>query len=235
MTNPQTDHPLNRTLAAARVVVSLFETGKKHGNPAALAVLDDGAGLSYGLHQATHRAGSLAKIVQAYAILQPLQTAIANDWYKLLINTSAANVTAQADNQKLRNWLKAAAHDPLMLRAQHEVFDREYLQPAMRECDQHGFNEPLSRVVVYDAFIQGGWRVCRDRTNDKHSAPVAEQEWIDDYLDVREAYLASLKSKAARASVYRPRALRELVKAGNWGLATPFKVRGSEITEVDLQ
>ena len=44
-------------------IVSVFETGKAEGDPAAVVVLPDGAGISYGLHQATDRAGSLDEIV----------------------------------------------------------------------------------------------------------------------------------------------------------------------------
>ena len=50
----------------AMAIVSIFETGKPRGNYAALAVLNDGAGISYGIKQFTHRSGSLLQVVEKY-------------------------------------------------------------------------------------------------------------------------------------------------------------------------
>jgi hypothetical protein len=49
-------------------VLSIFETGKvpTPASYSTCAILTDGAGISYGKHQATDRAGSLDKIVDLY-------------------------------------------------------------------------------------------------------------------------------------------------------------------------
>src|SRR3989442_7860583 len=47
-------------------IVHIFETSRPFGDYAAVAVLDDGAGVSYGISQFTHRSGSLAAVVDLY-------------------------------------------------------------------------------------------------------------------------------------------------------------------------
>src|SRR4051812_6136740 len=47
-------------------IVNIFETSRPFGNYAALAVLDDGAGVSYGICQFTHKSGSLVAVVETY-------------------------------------------------------------------------------------------------------------------------------------------------------------------------
>src|SRR5687768_4871313 len=50
----------------AMAIVSIFETGKPRGNYATVAVLNDGAGISYGIKQFTHRSGSLLQVIEKY-------------------------------------------------------------------------------------------------------------------------------------------------------------------------
>lgn len=224
-----------RDLAAARAIVSVFETNKVRGNASAVAVLDDGAGISYGIHQATHRAGSLAAVLTCYAERQPNQAAQARDYVAMLADVEPANITRCNNNEAFKNWLRAVAQDPAMRQAQFDVFDRDYMQPAVDAAKECKFVEPLSLAVLYDAHIQGGWRTCRNKTNERHAKPVSEREWIADYLAVRQAWLQSLPKKAQRNSVYRPKALLQLVQAGNWRLTAPFSVRGFTVTAADLE
>lgn len=232
----QTPPSLARAQAAARVILSIFETSKKRGNASALAVLRDGAGLSYGCHQATHRAGSLGNVLLAYATLQPEQSVTAMRYHKLLKDRSESNVNRQSDNHELRSWLKKVGlHDPLMLRAQEQVFNRDYMAPATAEWQRRSFTTPLSLVIVYDSFIQGSWHLCRERTSQNHRGPVSEREWMATYLNEREDFLLSLRTQDQRNSVYRPRALRQLLIQANWQLTTPFTVRSITVEEADLQ
>ncbi len=50
----------------ALAIVNIFETSRPMGDYAAVAVLDDGAGVSYGIAQFTHRSGSLAAVIDEY-------------------------------------------------------------------------------------------------------------------------------------------------------------------------
>ena len=53
-------------LLKALAIVNVFETGKPFGEFTAVAVLNDGAGISYGISQFTHRSGSLAAVIERY-------------------------------------------------------------------------------------------------------------------------------------------------------------------------
>ena len=50
----------------ASAIVRVFETGSARGNYSAVAVLNDRAGVSYGVSQFTHRSGSLGRVVERY-------------------------------------------------------------------------------------------------------------------------------------------------------------------------
>ena len=50
----------------ALAIVSIFETSKPFGEYDACVVLNDGAGVSYGINQFTHRSGSLSMVIRRY-------------------------------------------------------------------------------------------------------------------------------------------------------------------------
>ena len=50
----------------ALAIVHIFETSKAFGDYGACVVLNDGAGVSYGINQFTHRSGSLLEVITAY-------------------------------------------------------------------------------------------------------------------------------------------------------------------------
>ncbi len=50
----------------ALAIVHIFETSRPFGEYAAYAVLNDGAGVSYGINQFTHRSGSLFEVIRNY-------------------------------------------------------------------------------------------------------------------------------------------------------------------------
>src|SRR5438876_9989277 len=50
----------------ALAIVHIFETSRPFGDYAACVVLNDGAGVSYGINQFTHRSGSLGAVIERY-------------------------------------------------------------------------------------------------------------------------------------------------------------------------
>ncbi len=223
-----------RDKAAARAILSVFETSQKQGDPAAVAVLDDGAGVSYGIKQFTHGGGALEEVLREFARLAPAHQASATRYADQLRNRSAANVEQMGADLSFRQWLRQAGRTPEMRTAQETIADRNYLNPALAECERNGFIEPLSLAVVFDSYVQGSWERCKRDTNAKHRRPVPEKRWIVDYLATRTQFLQGRKSGAARASVYRPATFQKLIERGNWKLATPFTVHGRTIEEDDL-
>src|SRR5574338_1656141 len=55
-----------RTKLIALAIVRIFETSKPFGDFGAVAVLNDGAGVSYGINQFTHRSGALLAVIERY-------------------------------------------------------------------------------------------------------------------------------------------------------------------------
>jgi chitosanase len=223
-----------RDKAAARVIVSIFETSKKHGDPAALAVLDDGAGISFGIHQATHKSGSLAKVVEHYVEIDGI---LADDLKGFLVamrNIQRPAIFQMANSITLRNLLiEAGTNDPLMRKAQEEVVDTNYMLPAIQFAEENGLTHPLALAICYDSMIQGGLRKVWARLALPLLTP-AQEERLKAYCIERARWLKSRNSRDVRNSAYRPQNLLALIEANNWQLHTPFSVRKIQVNEDDL-
>ncbi|MEP7075396.1 MAG: chitosanase [Acidobacteriota bacterium] len=149
----------------ALAIVRIFETGKAAGDYAAVAVLDDGAGVSYGINQFTHRSGSLLRVVERYlASGSNVGSAALRSAMSDLRLTTPAAIKRLSANSAFRTALKAAAATPEMRAAQDAVAEELYLKPAIEACEEMGFAEPLSLAVVYDSVNHGGWEKIRDLT-----------------------------------------------------------------------
>ena len=131
----------------AMAIVHIFETSQPFGDYAAYAVLNDGAGISYGINQFTHRSGSLADVIEEY-----LRTGgqvgedVFAEFLPLLRSASRRSIKRAAENRRLETALKAAANTPEMLAAQRTLaFDR-YLRPAIDACRRVGlYPAPYAR------------------------------------------------------------------------------------------
>jgi len=220
---------------AINCIISVFETGRLP-NPAAYAtcaILPDGAGISYGMHQSTDRAGSLDNIVKRYIDLGGVHAAALKAYLPYFASNKSASEPPKgpwsAETQAAVSLLKAAGADPLMQRAQEEVFDRDYFQPAVAHANQIGLTKALSLAVVYDTCIHsgpGGVSLIRNMFPAKSPANGGDEAaWVKAYIASRRAWLASNSKPVVQRTVYRMDALAELVSAGNWDLKPPFKVR----------
>ena len=221
-------------------VLSIFETGRV---PTAAAygmctILADGAGISYGKHQCTDRAGSLDAVVKRYIELGGQHAATLQGMLPLLAsNASCAEKPGgpyTAPVAALMNTLKAAGADPIMQKAQDEVFDRDYFAPAVNHAQQIGLTKALSLLVVYDTCIHsgpGGVTMIRNRFPEASPARGGDEAtWIKAYINARRAWLAGNSNPLVQRTVYRMDALKALVDAGAWDLPLPLTVRGVKIT-----
>src|SRR5688500_6446296 len=98
------------TLLKAMAIVNIFETGKPFGDFAACVVLNDGAGISYGINQFTHRSGSLADVVERYLELDGALGSVVFE--SALINlrrSEPAIIRSLAGDDRLKKTLRAAA------------------------------------------------------------------------------------------------------------------------------
>jgi len=211
----------------ALAIVSIFETSRPFGNYAAYAVLNDGAGVSYGIGQFTHRSGSLLAVIERYlkyggSIAAKTLAAVRPQ----LGDVSSTSIWRLAADGKFRAALRAAAVTPEMKEAQNAVAQERYLQPAITECERRGFRRALSLAVIYDSLVHGSfYRVARGVAADRGN----EREWITAYVRRRDAWLTSFSR--LRPTRYRTRFLLGQIAVGNWDLHLPITVQGEPLTE----
>lgn len=226
----ETFNHLDRLKAMA--IVNIFETGRPFGEYSALAVLNDGAGISYGFSQFTHRSGSLHAVVRHYLENGGrVGRSILIDHLLILRSTTVNAIATASQNSRLKNALKAAAVTREMREAQQAVaFDR-YLRPAIEACAGSGFVGPLSLAVIYDSIVHGSWERIRDHVRlDRLRVPAAsfERRWITEYVKKRHQWLRSVPR--LKVTSYRTAFFLAQIIAGNWSLDLPVTVHGFSLS-----
>lgn len=217
-----------RNKAAVKALVSCHETGKPVGNYSALVVLTDDAGITYGCHQATHKSGTIHKIVKMYCDISNSEVSKRLEPYIAGFKNPSLRHKYAAD-KKLKNLLIQAGEEPAMRFVQDKVFEVNYLEPAIQAVLGSGWTHPLSLAVVYDSMIQGGWTRVRDRVKGAN-----EKTWIKKYVAARRKWLLSSSRPIVRKSVYRMATFERLIANGNWFLDTPFLVHGVKVNDDHL-
>jgi len=228
----------DRDKLKALAIVHVFETGKPFGDYAACVVLNDGAGVSYGINQFTHRSGSLAAVVRTYLGLGGTvarETLTAK--LPALADKSAGSVARLSRDDQFKRALRAAAATGEMRLAQRRVAEERYLQPAIDTCERMGFVTPLALAVVYDSITHGSWDWISARV--KASVPsvyrdplIFEKSWITEYVRLRHRWLTEVRR--LRVTNYRTKFFLNQIAISNWTLALPLTVHGARITNEHL-
>ena len=222
-------------LLKALAVVNIFETGRPFGEFATVAVLNDGAGISYGINQFTHRSGSLAAVIERYLEIggtigrYVLENALPN-----LQRKEPVVIRAYAKDERVKNVLCAAAVTREMRAAQMQIAFEKYLKPAVDQCDRLGFVLPLSLAVIYDSITHGSYEKIRDRVRvtplgvQMRTAEavtlISEKAWITQYVRERDRWLASIPR--LNVTRYRTRFFLNQIMLGSWDLKLPLNVSG---------
>ena len=220
-------------------VVSIFETGRVP-TPASYStctILKDGAGISYGKHQCTDKAGSLDLVCKRYIELNGQQSEPLKQYMNYLATNESTKVNPNGPYptwlDSLINLLKSAGSDKIMQQAQDEVFDKNYWNPAVEHCKNIGLTTALGHLVIYDTCIHSGpGRVSSLRQKFPEKSPANggdEKAWVIAFLNARRAWLASSSNTLVQKTVYRIDAMLEIAKANNWDLNTPLVVRKVKI------
>jgi chitosanase len=130
--------------------------------------------------------------------------------------------------------LKKAGQDPIMQKAQDQIFDEGYWNPAVSQSEAMGLVLPLSYAIVYDTCIHSGpGGVARIRKLFNEVPPARggdEKAWARAYINARRNWLLSSSNSLVQKTVYRMDAFAQLMKEDNWELRTPFKVRNVTIS-----
>jgi chitosanase len=218
---------------SVQAIVNIFETGKVRGEYGQVTLLKgDSGNLTYGRSQTTLSSGNLHLLIKAYceapnaAFAPPLQPYLS----RLQLVDLSLN-----DDGRLKDLLRAAGDDPVMVETQDRFFDRVYWEPAEKSAAFIGSETALGMAAIYDSRIHGSWHAMRDRTNARAGTlkSIGEQNWMQSYVKVRKDWLANA-SALLRKTVYRMDALGALMGAGQWALDLPFHVRGVAIDAAAL-
>lgn len=212
----------------ALAIVNIFETSRPFGEYAACVVLNDGAGVSYGINQFTHRSGSLLAVVAKYLRNggRVGNEALTNALPTLKRSTTAA-INRLALDEGFKNALRAAAVTREMKEAQRQIAFENYLRPALDICSARGFVSPLALVVVYDSVTHGSWDRLAALTGNTN---ISEKVWITEYVRKRHFWLTNIPR--LKATNYRTRFFLEQIAIGNWTLKLPVTVHGIRLTDV---
>ena len=123
---------MNYTLDQKRAidtVLAIFETGRipTAASYSTCTVLKDGAGISYGKHQCTDKAGSLDLVCKRYIELGGAHAEELKQFMGYLATNESSKVNPAGPFPSwltsLINLLKTCGTDPKMQQAQDEVFD----------------------------------------------------------------------------------------------------------------
>ena len=221
----------------AVAIVHIFETSRAFGNYAAYAVLNDGAGISYGINQFTHRSGSLIAVIDQYISRGGrIGTAVFKDNLARLRSNSPNVIRRAAADKHLKKALISAAATKEMRAAQHAVAFERYLRPAIAACAGSQFVTPLALAVVYDSINHGSWEKIRDRVLlPKPASRLAtarlkfEKAWISEYLRKRREWLRGIPR--LRPTTYRTAFFLVQIERRNWNLELPLIVHGTYLTK----
>jgi chitosanase len=218
----------------------IFETGRlpSPSSYATCTILADGAGVSYGKHQSTDKGGALDLVVQRYIAKNGQNAAALKPFVPYLTGNQTAAFPPSTQRPpwlvNLMNLLVASGTDPLMQKAQDEIFEEQYMNPALGHARAAGVKHALSLLVIYDTCIQSGpGAVSRMRNLFSEASPANggdEKAWTKAYIRARQNWLLAFPNTLVQASSYRTKALMEIADADNWELKLPMVVRKVKIT-----
>lgn len=234
-----------RAELVALAIIHIFETSKPFGKFDAYVVLPDGAGVSYGVSQFTHRAGSLFAVVQSYL---RRGGSVGASYFKQILpvlkQTGPGAVSQLSKDKQFKHFLELAAETDEMHAAQVEVASERYLQPAIDACEGSRFTTPMALAVIYDSKNQGSFEKIRDRVRIAKGAYKSDLEfekaWITQYVQKRDEWLENFESAnkkkqaVIRSTDYRTDFFLAQIARGNWDLNLPMNVHGYRLNEKDF-
>ncbi len=217
----------------AKAIVNIFETGRVNGDYGAVTVLKGDSGhLTYGRSQTTLGSGNLFILINAYC--ERADARLAAEFRPFLPALATRDFSLDG-NLALRELLREAGrNDPAMKLEQDRFFDANYFDPAVKTALAKGVSTPLGQTVVYDSFVQGGFRKVTPLVGAAiGEGGMDEKTWIRTYVGTRKNWLSGLKPPLP-GTVYRMDSFALLIEQGVWELPLPLKVRGAVISDETL-
>ena len=214
-------------------IINVFETGSITGDYSNISIFGDGPHrirqITYGRAQTTEY-GNLRRLVEMYVAAGGIFASQLRDFVPRI------GVQALVDNQTFRTLLRRAGReDPIMRSSQDTFFDAVYFQPALRWANTNGFTRALSMLVIYDSFIHSGSILPTLRAHFAETPPSnggREKVWIQQYVEVRQNWLANHPNSVLHSTIYRTRDMLREIGRDNWDLAVlPIMAHGVAVDD----
>lgn len=232
-------------------IVSIYETGKKEGDYGLVAVLKDGAGISYGRHQTTENSGGLHTLLAKYYD-QRVRGEFADElrpFVMRLYGSTNGSKGSMTENELFQAVLRRAGMtDPKMQEAQDLYFTEQFMAPALKLAEEYDVKNAIGLLQLYDMTIHSGPKNARAHVEYFNEAffedPFSEVEsveelteeqkvtfdraWTEQLVAFRHRWLSDFtsatngKTEAVRKTIYRTASTMKLLKSGNWSLERPF-------------
>lgn len=213
-----------------QAIVNIFETGKAKGNYSSVTVIKGDIGhISYGRSQVSLNSGNLAVLIQQYCDDDGIYKNVLRQYLNRLYQR---DFSLDYDLQ-FKKSIYLAGSDPIMVKVQDDMFDNSYWKPAINIANNFGIQYILSLSILYDSLIHGSFGRIRDIVNEDKGkiGIVGEKIWFTSYVEKRKFWLGHHKNLVLRNTIYRMDELGKLIKADNWDLTLPFKIRTVELNE----
>jgi chitosanase len=217
-------------------VVNAFETGSAQGNYNALVKYKDYKDpatntlmvqVTFGRSQTTEF-GHLKALIQDYVN----SGGVYANTFSPYLNRIGQQPSLATDNVFCTALIEAGKNDPLMKKCQDDLFEVKFYQPAYNWFTTKGFTFPLSMLVIYDSTIHSGSILSFLCKRFSTAFPVYggnEKEWITNYVNARNNWLATNSNPLLQKTVYRTGCLLSQVKNNNWDLVQPISANGVSI------
>ncbi|GAA4260183.1 chitosanase [Dactylosporangium darangshiense] len=218
-------------------LVSVFEHGDPGPHYEAVEALGDGRGYTCGTIGFTTSSTEVRTIVEDYAAEVP-DARLARYLPRLRELADGGSGDTAGLPGFADDWAAAAA-DPRFRAQQDALADRLAFTPGRQAARRLGIRTPLGVAVLYDTAVQHGTGDDPDglpalverataKAGGDPAGGVDERDWLEAFLDVREADLRHPHDEDTRAvwseSADRVDALRELVDDDRYRLDPPVRV-----------
>lgn len=207
-------------------ILNVFETGSIKGDYSAVSIYKDGPNdikqITYGKSQTTEW-GNLSNLIQRYSVKNGKFSNFFMPYISKIGKVSLVYDTIFIDK------LKEAGTDIVMKQVQDEFFDDVYWKPAMKFVNDNKFVFPLSGLVIYDSYIHSGGIPVFLRNKFSEVPPSKggdEKQWIEQYLNTRQKWLANHSRPILRKTIYRTKNMLVALKQNDWDLTKPFNANG---------
>lgn len=232
-TNPETGLANPAAKLRAEQIISTFENSTTDIQYGYAEKLDDGRGITAGRAGFTSGTSDLLMVVERYS----KETANPNSpllhFLPALKAVDGTDSTTGLDGF-VGVWEQTSQHDPALNKAQDEVYDELYFNPAMRRAEAAGVKTAIGQLIILDTIIQhgegddpDGLPAILQETEQLAGSPINnEVVWLQTFLSIRRKHLMNAADPDTREdwreSVSRVDALLSILKSGNLDLNPPL-------------